>query len=169
MCKFKFVGMMVLIVFAMSIVLVGDAVAAEKGKVAGRQVFHMTAIQTLKVPDVEGHTLNLIEAKGIFSSEKWGAGLLYQTYTMDVIKGAGTFQGYVQTTYSDGSTTTSRFEGKSTGGGVGTTGSASSEATFTYVKGTGKFQGIQGGGRSKTYIVAPGQYYADIEGEYTLP
>ena len=97
MSKFKIVGMMVLIAFAMSIVLVADAVAAEKGKVAGRQVFYMTTIQTLKVPDVEGHTINLLEAKGIFSSEKWGAALIYQINTLDFIKGTGTFQGYTHT------------------------------------------------------------------------
>jgi hypothetical protein len=169
MCKFKIVVMMVLIAFAMSIVLVADAVAAEKGKVAGRQVFYMTTIQTLKVPDVEGHTINLLEAKGIFSSEKWGAALIYQINTLDFIKGTGTFQGYTHTTFPDGSTMTSKFEGKSTGGGVGTTGMASSEGTWTYVKGTGKFQGIQGRGTFKSYVLAPGQFYSDVEGEYTLP
>jgi hypothetical protein len=169
MCKFKFVGMMVLITFAMGIVLAGDAVAAEKGKVEGRQVYYMTTIQTLKVPDVEGHTVNLLEAKGIFSSEKWGAALIYQINTLDFIKGGGTFQGYTHTTYPDGSTTTSKFEGKSTGGGVGTTGMASSEGTWTYVKGTGKFQGIQGRGTFKSYVLAPSQFYSDLQGEYTLP
>jgi hypothetical protein len=169
MCKFKFVGMMVLITFAMGIVLAGDAVAAEKGKVEGRQVYYMTTIQTLKVPDVEGHTVNLLEAKGIFSSEKWGAALVYQINTLDFIKGAGTFQGYAHITYPDGSTTTSKFEGKSTGGGVGTTGMASSEGTWTYVKGTGKFQGIQGRGTFKSYVLAPSQFYSDLQGEYTLP
>ena len=169
MSKFKIVGMMVLIAFAMGIFLVGDAVAGERGKVAGRQVYYITTIQTLKVPDVEGHAVSLIEAKGIFSSEKWGAALLYQITTVDFIKGAGTYQAYTQTTYPDGSTTTSKSEGKSKGSGAGVTGMASGESTWTYIKGTGKFQGIQGGGTSKTYNLGPGQFYNDMEGEYTLP
>ena len=169
MSKFKIVGMVALIAFAMGAVLVGDAVAAEKGKIAGRQVFYTTSIQTLKVPDVEGHSVMLVEAKGIYSIEKWGAALQYQAYTADMTKGAGTFQGYTHTTYSDGSTTTSKFEGKSTGAGVGLTGIASAEGTFTYVKGTGRFQGIQGRGTFKSYTVAPGQSYSDVQGEYTLP
>ena len=57
MSKFKIVGMMVLIAFAMGIFLVGDAVAAERGKVIVRQVYYITTIHTLKVPDVEGHAI----------------------------------------------------------------------------------------------------------------
>jgi hypothetical protein len=169
MSKFKILGIMVLFAFAMGIVLVGDAVAAEKGKVAYRQVYYMTSIHTLKVPDVEGHAINLLEAKGIVSSEKWGAALIYQINTLDFIKGSGTFQGYTHTTYPDGSTITTKFEGKSKGGGAGTTGMASSEGTWTYVKGTGKFEGIQGRGTMKSYVLGPGQFYSDSEGEYTLP
>ena len=169
MCKFKFVGMMVSIAFAISIVLVAGAVAAEKGKVAERDVFYTTTYNILKVPDVEGHTIFLLEAKGIISNEKWGAALAYEVFTMDLIKGAGTFQGYTQTTYPDGSTITAKFEGKSTGGGAGTTGTATSAGTWTYVKGTGKFQGVQGRGTFKSYVLGPSQFYSDNEGEYTLP
>ncbi|HMK77754.1 MAG TPA: hypothetical protein VK568_16455 [Thermodesulfobacteriota bacterium] len=169
MSKFKIVGMIVLIAFAMSIVLVGDAVAAEKGKVTYRQVFNVTTIHTLKVPDVEGHAYTLFEAKGILFSEKWGPAVVSMIASFDLIKGLGTFQGYAHTTYPDGSTNTTRFEGKAISSGVGLTGTGVSEVTWTYVKGTGKFQGIQGRGTSKSYVLAPGQFYADAEGEYTLP
>jgi hypothetical protein len=169
MSKFKIVGMMVLIAFAMGIVLMADAVAEEKGKVGYRHVFYITTIHTLKVPDVEGHTNILHEAKGIVFYEKWGSALIYQITTMDLIKGAGTLKAYTHTTFPDGSTITLKIEGKSTGGGVGVTGAASTEGTWTYTKGTGKFEGIQGRGTSKTYILGPGQFYSDFEGEYTLP
>jgi len=169
MSKFKIVGMMVLIAFAMGIVLVGDAVAAEKGKEAFREVFYMTTIHTLKVPDVEGHAIHLLESKGISFSEKWGTALNHQIFTLDLIKGIGTLQGYTYTTYPDGSTSTTKFEAKSTASGATATGVAISEGTYTYVKGTGKFGGIQGGGTFKSYTLGPGQWYADIQGEYTLP
>jgi len=169
MSKFKIVGMMVMIAFTMGMVLGGDAVAAEKGKVTYRQVNYTTTIHTLKVPDVEGHTNTLIEAKGISFYDKWGAAVTSMVFTMDLIKGIGTFQGYVLTTYPDGSTATAKFEGKSTAAGATLTGVAVSEGTWTYTKGTGKFQGIQGGGPFKSYVIAPGQFYSDNEGEYTLP
>ena len=169
MCKSKIVGMMALIAFAMSIFLVGDVVAGERGKVSNREIWFMTTIQTLKVPDMEGHAIYLIEAKGIGFSEKWGAYLIYETLTLDLIKGEGTIQGYDQLTFPDGSTITSKFEGKNMGGGRTITGSASGEGTSTYIKGTGKFEGIQGGSTYKFYDPGPGQYYSDVEAEYTLP
>jgi hypothetical protein len=170
MSKFKILGIVVLIVFAMGIVLVGDAVAAERGKVTYRQVNYVTTIHTLKVPDVEGHANTLFEAKGIAFYEKWGAALTSMIVTFDLIKGAGTFQGYTLTTFPDGSSTTGKFEGKTTAAGVGLlTGIASSEGTWTYTKGTGKFEGIQGRGTFKSYTLGPGQFYSDNQGEYTLP
>jgi hypothetical protein len=169
MSKFKIVGMMALIAFAMGVVLLGNAVAAERGKVTYRQVYYVTTIHTLKAPDVEGHAITLFEAKGITFSEKWGSALTSMINSSDLIKGAGTFQGYTHSTFPDGSTITSKFEGKSTATGATLTGMATTEATWTYVKGTGKFQGIQGRGTSKSYVLGPGQYYSDAEGEYTLP
>jgi hypothetical protein len=118
---------------------------------------------------VEGHTIHLIESKGIGFNEKWGAYLIYEPMTLDVTKGEGPLQGYSQFTYPDGSTITNKWEGKNMGGGRTITGAASGEGTWTYIKGTGKFEGIQGGGTFKSYNMGPGQFYADFEGEYTLP
>jgi len=42
-------------------IVVGDAVAEEKGKEATRHVFYMTTSHILKVPDVEGHANTLLE------------------------------------------------------------------------------------------------------------
>jgi hypothetical protein len=169
MSKSKILAMMALIAFVMGILLVGDAVAGERGKVAAREVDYSTAVHTLKVPDVEGHTIFLSEAKGIVFTEKWGACLDYKTYTMDLIKGEGTQAGYGHYTFPDGSTYDTKWEGKNKGGGRGIVGSAAAEGTWTYIKGTGKFEGIQGGGTWKVYVLGPGQWYADNEGEYTLP
>jgi hypothetical protein len=173
MSKSKILGMMVLIAFVMGILLVGDALAGESGKVVTREVMNMAAVQTLKVPDVEGHAIRLCEAKGIGFSEKWGAYLAYHTYTIDLIKGEGTSQGYAHYTFPDGSTYDTKFEGKNKGAATefsaGIAGSVNAEGTWTYIKGTGKFEGIHGGGTYKVYVLGPGQWYADVEGEYTLP
>jgi hypothetical protein len=170
MSKSKIVGIMALIAFSMGVVLVGDAVAAERGKITFRIVNYVTTVHTLKVPDVEGHANVLFEAKGITFYEKWGPALISQIVSFDLIKGVGTYQGYSHTTFPDGSTTTAKFEGKSTATAAGlVTGIAASEGTWTFTKGTGKFEGIQGRGTFKTYTLGPGQYYADNEGEYILP
>ena len=170
MSKSKIVGIMSLIVFAMGIVLAGDAVAGEKGKGTAREVFYGTTFHTINVPGIEGHTLVLGEAKMIHFSEKFGPSVGICTQMLDLIKGkGGQCQGYNQYTYPDGSTITHKWKGELKGGGRGKLGTASSEGTYTYIKGTGKYQGIQGGGTWKSYTLAPGQWYSDSEGEYTLP
>ena len=161
MSKSKIVGMMALISFAMGIFLVGDAVAGEKGKVASRIVYLATVVHTLKVPDVDDHINWLVEAKGIYSSGKWGAALVYQIITMDSIKGSGSSRGYDRWTFPDGSVIDIKWEGKARG--------ASNEGTITLIKGTGKFEGIQGKGTFKAQMLSADQYYGDQEIDYTLP
>ena len=163
MCKSKIIAMMALIFFAMGILLVGDVVAGERGKFGARWVVYGTTFHTLKVPDVEDHAILAYEAKGIIFTEKWGAGLGYETGTLDLLKGEGTCQGYTQYTFPDGSTYTIKWECNNKGKG------SIWEGTWTYIKGTGKFEGIQGGGTWKSYDMGPGQWYSDGEGEYTLP
>jgi hypothetical protein len=162
MSKSKIIGMMALIAFAMGIFLVGDALAGERGKVVAREVYYATTIHTLKVPDVEGHAILMIEAKGIGFNEKWGAYLIYLTSTLDLIKREGTRVGYNQYTFPDGSTMIEKWEGK--GGALG-----EAEGTWAYTKGTGRLEGIQAEGTWKSHNMGPGQWYSDGEGEYTLP
>jgi hypothetical protein len=157
MSKSKIVGIMALIIFTMGMVLVGDTLAGESGKAAGRLVSYGTTFHVLKVPDVEGHTIMMWEAKGIGFSEKWGNYLYTEMGTGDFTKETISGQGYLHATFLDGSTYTVKAEGK---GGKG---------TWTFIKGTGKLEGIQGGGPYKTNSLAPDRWYTDWEGEYTLP
>jgi hypothetical protein len=163
MSKSKIVGIMALVAFAMGIFLVGDALAGERGKVSNREIWVMTSNQTLKAPDMEGHILSLWEVKGIIFTEKWGACQGYVPATGDFIgpKGEYTGQGYCLYTYPDGSTTIHKWESKVREG--------RKEGTWTYIKGTGRFEGIQGGGTFTWTMVGPDRWYTDIEGEYTLP
>jgi len=169
MSKSKIVGIMSLVVFAMGIVLAGDVVAGEKGKVVAREVFYRTNILRLNIPDVEGHTMHLVEAKLIHFNEKFGPAVGILTNFADVTKGTGPHQGYVHLTFSDGSTITHKWKGESKGGGTTISGVASSVGTWSFIKGTGKFEGIQGEGTWKSYNLGPGQWYSDLEGEYKLP
>jgi hypothetical protein len=163
MCKSKIVGVIALMAFAVIILLVGNAVAGEKGKVADREVFHTNSLQSLKGPDIAGHTLWLMDMKGIGFTKNWGACLIYANDAADLVNGEGTAQGYNQHTFPDGSTTVHKWEGNNKGKG------ATWEGTWTFIKGTGKFEGIQGGGTWKTYPLAADQWYCNLEGDYTLP
>jgi hypothetical protein len=77
--------------------------------------------------------------------------------TVDVRKETSSGEAYLHATFPGGSTYIVKAESK---GGKG---------TFTFIKGTGKLEGIQGGGTFKSYLLDPSQWYTDWEGEYTLP
>jgi len=160
---------MTLIVFAMASFLVGEAVAGESGKVVEREVYYVTTVHRLNVPDVEGHINSLTEAKAINFNEKFGNSIGYLTQLADGIKGIGTVQGYTQITYPDGSTITSKWMGEMKGAGLGPTGGSGAKGTWSYIKGTGKYEGIKGQGTYDSYVLGPGQWYSEVRGEYTLP
>jgi len=158
-----------LIALAFGIATVGDAQAGERGKVVSRDVLFATGFQSAKVPDVEGHVIYLLDAKGMSFNEKWGPCLLVLSGAGDYTKGLGPAEGYSHYTYPDGSTITTKWKAEAKTVGRGITGGGGGEATWTYIKGTGRFEGIKGGGTSKYWVLGPGQWYTDGEGEYTLP
>ncbi len=143
--------------------------AAERGKVTCRMVYYVTSFQSIPVGDIEGHNIFLLEAKGIGFWEPWGASLLKESCIGDRTKGLGSAEAYEIHTFPDGSTITMKIKAEATGAGPGKTGSSGGEETWTFLGGAGKFQGIQGGGTGKFWVLGPGQWYSDSEGEYTLP
>jgi hypothetical protein len=143
--------------------------AAERGKLTGRWVFYATNFQSIPVGDAEGHNIFLLEAKGIAFWKPLGVCLIKDSETGERTKGLGFAEGYEIHTFPDGSTITIKTKTEATSTGTGKTGSGGGEGTWTFVSGTGKFQGIQGGGTLKFWHAGPGQWYADLEGEYTLP
>ena len=161
MSRPRIFALIALITLAFGVVLVGDALAGERGKWATRNVNHTTTFQSVKVGDVEGHTLQLFEAKGIAFHERWGVGLATVTATFEDMNGEWRGGGFTHFTFPDGSTYTNRWEGKG--------GASGGEGTWTGVQGTGKLAGMQAHGTWKSDTVVPGQFYSDEEGEYTLP
>jgi hypothetical protein len=161
MSRFKLFACISLITLAFAVTLVADALAGERGKWATRNVNHTTTFQAVKVGDVEGHTLQLFEAKGIAFHEKWGVGVTTVTAALEDMNGEWTGGGFTHFTFPDGSTYTHRWEGKG--------GASGSGGTFTGVQGTGKLAGMQAHGTWKSYTVVPGQFYSDEQGEYRLP
>jgi hypothetical protein len=143
--------------------------AAEKGKVTGRTVWYATNFQMIPVGDAEGHIIFVFEAKGISFWEPWGACLVKESTAGDRTKGLGPVEFYDINTFPDGSTIMTKGKGESTSAGAGKTGTGAGQGTWTFVSGTGKFQGIQGGATFKYWALGPGQWYSDGEGEYTLP
>jgi len=158
----KIVAMMALIAFAMSIVLVGDALAGEKFKC--RTVWVTTKVERINVDDEKGHAIVLGEAKGIISNmqgKTFGEGWLgWTVYYGDSRPKTGfTGYGYLTLTNKDGDKIYMKYESKPPG-----------PDEWTFFKGTGKFEGVQGKGTSSTvFTVDRTMWYVNWEGEVELP
>jgi hypothetical protein len=163
MSKSKFVGIMALIVFSLSVLLIGNADAGEKFKF--RIVWYIVKAERINIGDEKDHFIRIIESKGIVTNmegKAFGDGWLsWNTGLADVNPPSGaTVSGYGAWTDKDGDKIYWKWNLLN----------ASGPNPATFYKGTGKFQGVQGKATySLVYTADPNQFYADWEGEVELP
>lgn len=142
--------MLILISFALIFAFgVMTSVAQEKVKLKDKRYSFTIKTEVIKIDDIEGHIIQIVELKGV----DVGTGdVSFNRMFLDLVKGNGTLQGYTTTRGPDGSnarffkiqgtgTTTLSPEGKPI---------MTSEGTGTLIKGTGKYEGFQGGGTFKS-------------------
>ena len=160
-------SMLILVTLASIIALgVTTALAQEKVKVKRKAFGVKIKSERIQFDDTEGHYLTLSEWKGVTSD---GEFTRYATSFGDLIKGNGPFNGYVKYVDRNGNAYFSKYKGMLT-----TTKSkegkpiASIKGTYSYIKGTGKFENIQGGGNFKGNFIGKGIYAMDSEGEYVI-
>lgn len=130
--------------------------------------------EAIPVPDVEGHIVGVFERRGVAVSEDGEVAAYHAQASFDLIKKqGGSFQGYAQLTFKDGSTTIAKFQGTQTltPGEKLPTVVGKSE----YIKGTGRFQGIKGKVSFSGKLITPygeetkGDMVVDHTSTYTLP
>ena len=161
---------MALVAFTIGIFLVGNALAGMHVK--GRVVSHSIKWQQIDVGDQDGHVVAIVELKGITTNMegKWFIdGWSYHEWSLldiNLKTGLGTGNGYGDVTDRDGNKCYLTWEGKAFPGGK--FGNGYWEGTWKYIKGSGKFVGIQGGGPFHVTLVGD-QGYSDWEGEIELP
>lgn len=162
MSKSKTIALIGLIILAFCMCTIGNAVAAEK--ITGRNVKHNVKWEKIEVGDEEGHVVAIYENKGVHSRTDGKTFVYWECGNLDInLKtGVGSGNGYGTHTDKDGDKTYFTWEGKIAGKGIW-------KGTWTYTSGTGKFEGIKGGGTFTSYDIAPGQSYNDFEGEEELP
>jgi hypothetical protein len=134
----------------------------------------LTRMEWISVPDVEKHALILYERRGVVIFENGETAAYHTRGTADTIGGIGTFRGYSDILYEDGSTTMFEYTGTLT--------LAPGEKMRTikgegkYIKGTGRFEGIEGKSSFMGKYVTPytkdetkGDIVLDATATYTLP
>jgi hypothetical protein len=137
-----------------------------------RETGHFPQVHRIEVGDVPGHIVYVGEEAGVLSCDDGGVGTISAKFMGDMTKGSGKSEAYWMGSYEDGSTQWAKFQTTITANPDGKT--ARWEATFEYIKGTGRFEGIQGSGSmtGKRFAPMPGagaQFLVDSTGTYTLP
>ena len=165
-------GIIAILLIAAWLLVPATPAMAKKVKFKCRIVSQITNIHVIKVGDVEGHIIAILERRGLcFLNGEVGS---YVNWVRsDSIKGKGTHVGYNRITYEDGSTTDAKFEGTSAPlEGRRYTG----KGTFTYTGGSGRFEGIKGSGSYTFKTITPytkdetkSDIIVDSTGTYTLP
>jgi hypothetical protein len=146
--------------------------AQQKTKIAGKITSAYVMEEKLNVGDAEDHIISLGESEGANVStgeNKFmdGAGVVNMSFS-DIVKGNGPHQGYIKFA-KNGDSVFAGWNGKiatifSEEGAPITT----FEGIFTYIKGTGRFENIQGSGTYKGKFISEKEYAVEWEGEYFI-
>ena len=143
--------------------MIDCAVAGEKVKMYGTSV--VTKSHQMKVGDEEGHIIILTESKQVYFNEKTGeksTRVGQNIMDINIKTGKGSLKSYGVMTSPNGDKRFTISEGKPVGKGHW-------KGTYTYTGGTGKLEGIKGGGTFDSYSLAPGISYIEVEGEMEIP
>jgi len=154
--------------------LLMPATQAEAKTVKYKIIAPLTRVEWIAVPDVERHSVALYERRGVVIYENGETAAYHTRGTADNIKGLGSFHGYSDIVLKDGSTQIFEY--------TGTTTLAPGEKQRTmkgegkYIKGTGRFEGIQGLTSFIGKYVTPytkdttkGDAVIDVTTTYTMP
>ena len=160
----KILTVATVVFFISGIVMIDCAVGGEKMKWHGTSF--TTDWQQIEVGDEEGHVLAVYKSKQLYINEKTGEKTVSTSVnTMDInLKtGQGSVRGCGWSVDKDGDKMMRVHEGKPVG-------KDHWKGTWSYVKGTGKYDGIKGGGTWDSYSMGQQeQSYLDVEGEVEMP
>ena len=149
-----------------------DAIAQQMTKISGKMTLANIERQAYESGYTEGHSLALSQAEGINISTGAnvfmdGAQVVNFSFA-DLVKGNGPHQGYVKLLKKDDAVI-SKWQGKITtimsNEGIPIT---TFDGTFSYVKGLGKFNNIQGKGTFRGKFISKMIYTVEWEGEYSV-
>ena len=133
----------------------------------------ITKMQAIPIPGSPGRVIGFYERQGDAKYEDGETAKQILRCTFDMVRGVGSFQGYSQLTFEDGSTFLAKIEGvmvKPKNGKLPT-----GHGTGKYIHGTGRLKGIQGSLNFKVAMLKPfageskGDALVEVTATYTLP
>jgi hypothetical protein len=159
----KIVAILSVVLFVFGFVMIDSAVSGEKINWQGTNLY--TETKQMEVGDVEGHVLMLTKGKQIYILPDGTKLVGDSVNTTDINPKLNQFSvnGYGWTVDMDGDKMMRTHEGKPAGKNHW-------KGTWTFTGGTGKYEGVKGGGTWDSYTIAEGQpSYLDIKGEMEIP
>jgi hypothetical protein len=144
---------------------------AQTGKFTGSgKVIALLAETRMQPGDKQGHELTMARRLDTitYSDPVLGTGQATVVALSDYVAGSGLHRGYFAIKHPNGDSTFTSYEGatKATPRAGGPP-DVMFEGTWQYLGGTGKFDGISGGGTYKGGVTPAGVGY-ELEGRYTL-
>jgi hypothetical protein len=142
------------------------SLAQEKTKIEGKIFLVNIKYEVIKLDDVEGHVLVEHGWKGV---DVVSGSQVFMSGHSDYVKGNGPHRSYSKMVDPDGDVSFNKAEGRTTttlspeGKPVTTI-----KGTFSFIRGTGKYENIHGGGKYKGKVIGPGMLTYEWEGEYFI-
>jgi hypothetical protein len=159
----KIFAVSTIVLFAFGLVMIDSAVAGEKIDWQGTTL--TTETNQIEVGDVEGHVLILTKAKQLYILPDGTKLVGDSVSTMDInpkVKQLS-LTGYGWVVDKDGDKMMRKHEGRPAG-------KDHWKGTWSFTNGTGKYEGLKGGGTWDMYATQQGQpSFLDIKGEMEVP
>jgi hypothetical protein len=160
----RIIAVTTMILFVFGFVMIDSAVAGEKSKWKGTNF--TTETKSIEVGDEEGHVLVLTKQKSLYVKDITGekrTGISVNTMDINPKMKQFSLRGYGVNVDKDGDKIFRVHEGKPVG-------KDHWKGTFTYVRGTGKYEGVKGSGIWDSYSMGEGQpSYMEVDGEIEMP
>jgi hypothetical protein len=123
-----------------------------------------TVQSTVSLQDNANHDLSVLEVRGTQKSpdENWNNSKITYWGTTDLVNGNGPQRGYFVNEHADGSRDFGTFEGRVSAQ------QATMEGTWKFTGGTGKYQGLTGGGSYKGRFTSAVEVDNNWDGTYQL-
>ena len=157
--------------FIVALMIVPAAQAGEK-TVKYKVVAPVTKMDFIPIPDMKGHIVGALERRGVAIYENGETAAYHCMITFDASKEqGGTWEGYSELSFADGSMTITKSKGTIISGKPRLV-----KGTGKYIKGTGQFEGIKGEVSVNCKWATPytkdttkGDLVCDANSTYTLP
>ena len=145
------------VVICISIFTIADLVVAGE-TINWQGTGFTTKFEQMEVGDVEGHIIAVSQGKQVFINKKTGEKTVsISTNTMDINPKTGkvTLKGYGVGTAANGDQLIREQVGQAVGKGH-------YKGTFTWLKGTGQYEGVKGGGTWESWTLSKGVTYYEV-------